>query len=219
MFNTAPNMTPVWSKALGSRGFRNQLFLTLLVFVGVYMHNFHYLRVWQAREGTQINDVILNQLPPKDFSMEIFMFEYCAILMVLAFTIQNPNQFVKGLQMFALLTLARTLSIYFFPLEPPKDMIRLEDPFAAFFLHTKDTFVTKDLFFSGHTSTLFLMYLSFQQRLDKYFSLTTTCLVAVLLLVQQDHYTIDVLTAPFFAYISLIITKKRIFSSPNKLDN
>jgi hypothetical protein len=159
MANETHNISSAWGKALGARSFRNQFFLTLLVFAGVCMHNFHYLRVWQAREGVQLNDMVLNQLPPHDFSLEIFLLEYCTMLLVIIITLHYPERFVTGLQMFALIMFARTMCIYFFPLEPPKDMIRLDDPFAAFFLHSKDTFVTKDLFFSGHISALTLLML------------------------------------------------------------
>jgi hypothetical protein len=91
MFGETQNMSEDWSKALHSRSFRNQFFLTLLVFAAVLMHNFHYLRVWQERQGLQINDVVLNQLPPHDFSWEIFVLEYSTLLLVLIITIQHPD--------------------------------------------------------------------------------------------------------------------------------
>ncbi len=190
-----------WSTALSSRSFRNQFFLTLLVFAAVMMHNFHYLRVWQAREGVQINDVLLNQLPPHDFSLEIFLVEYFTILMIVIITVQHPERFVTGLQMFALLVLFRTMCIYFSPLEPPKDMIRLDDPFAAFFLHSKDTFVTKDLFFSGHISALSLLMLVCVNKYVKAWALVATIVVGALILWQHVHYSLDVVFAPFAAFI------------------
>ena len=159
MLGETTNMSESWSKALSSRSFRNQFFLTLLVFVGSCMHNFHYLRVWQERQGVQINDIVLNQLPPHDFSLPIFILEYSTLLLVFFITIQHPDRLVKGLQMFALVVFARTLCIYFFPLEPPREMVRLDDPFATFFLHSQSTFVSKDLFFSGHISALTLLML------------------------------------------------------------
>ena len=194
-------MPDTWSSALRSRGFRNQLFLTLLIFAAVCMHNFHYLRVWQAREGVQINDLVLNQLPPHDFSLEIFLLEYCTMLIVIVVTIQLPDRFVKGLQMFTLIMFARTMCIYFFPLEPPKDMIRLDDPFAAFFLHSKDTFVTKDLFFSGHISALSLLMLISVNKYIKAWALFATVVVGTLILWQHVHYSLDVVFAPVASFI------------------
>jgi hypothetical protein len=196
------NMTEAWSKALSSGSFRNQFFLTLLVFAGICMHNFHYLRVWQDRPGTQINDIILNQLPPRDFSLEIFLLEYCTMLLVTIITIQHPDRLVKGLQMFGLIILTRTMCIYFFPLEPPRDMIFLSDPFAAFFLHSKDTLVTKDLFFSGHISALALLVLISPNRYVKAWALMATVLVGGLILWQHVHYSLDVVFAPLASFLS-----------------
>ena len=195
------NMSEAWSKAFSSRSFRNQLFLTLLVFAAICMHNFHYLRVWQAREGTQINDVVLNQLPPHDFSVEIFFLEYCTMILVTIMTIQYPDRLVKGIQMFGLVIFARTMCIYFFPLEPPRDMILLNDPVAAFFLHSKDTFVTKDLFFSGHISALTLLMLISTNKYVKAWALMATIVVGTFILWQHIHYTLDVVFAPIASFV------------------
>jgi len=201
MSGEAKTISDAWGTALKSRGFRNQLFLTLLVFAAVCMHNFHYLRVWQAREGVQINDAILNQLPPHDFSLEIFLLEYCTMLLVIIITLHHPERFVTGLQMFALIMFARTMCIYFFPLEPPKDMIRLDDPFAAFFLHSKDTFVTKDLFFSGHVSALSLLMLISVNKYVKAWTLLATIVVGSMILCQHVHYSLDVIFAPIISFL------------------
>ena len=202
MLSETTNMSESWSKALSSRSFRNQFFLTLLVFVGSCMHNFHYLRVWQERQGVQINYIVLNQLPPHDFSVPIFILEYCTLFLVFFITVQHPDRLVKGLQMFALVTFARTLSIYFFPLEPPREMVRLEDPFASFFLHTQNTFVSKDLFFSGHISALTLLLLLSVNKYVKAWTLVATILVGFMILCMHVHYTLDVLFAPVASYAS-----------------
>ena len=195
-------MYQAWNKALSSRSFRNQFFLTLLVFAAICMHNFHYLRIWQARQGTQINDMVLNQLPPHNFSLEIFLLEYSTMLLVTIITVQHPDRLVKGLQMFGLAILARTICIYFLPLEPPRDMILLNDPMASFFLHSKDTFVTKDLFFSGHVSALTLLMLISPNKYVKAWVLFATIAVGVLILWQHVHYSLDVAFAPLVSFIA-----------------
>ncbi len=60
--------------------------------------------------------------------------------------------------------------------------------------------LTRDLFFSGHTSTLFLISLAVPGRRARPFFLACTAAVATCVLVQHVHYTVDVLAAPFFAY-------------------
>jgi hypothetical protein len=190
----------VWSKAWSSRSFRNQLVLTLLFFIGVCMHQFHYLREWQARPGIQINDMILNLLRPYDFSIPIFVLEYSTLFMVFLSLFPAPDRMVKGFQMFALALLARTMSVYLIPLEQPQDMIALNDPMANLFLHTKEVFVSKDLFFSGHVLAITLLMLIATNKYLKAYALISAVVVGVLIMWQHVHYSMDVLFAPLVSY-------------------
>jgi membrane-associated phospholipid phosphatase len=79
-------------------------------------------------------------------------------------------------------------------------MILLNDPFVQFF--GSGDVLTKDLFFSGHTATLFLLFLISEKKYLKIIFLLCTILVGIAVLLQHVHYTIDVLAAPFFAYAS-----------------
>jgi hypothetical protein len=189
-----------WTRLLQTRSFRNQLFLTLMVFILVNLHNFHYLRLWQARHGVQINDFVLNQLPPYDFSAFIFFFEYGTLLLAVLFLMPIPERFIKGLQMASIIIVARTMSIYLFALEPPRDMIPLNDPVATFFLHTKEIFVSKDLFFSGHISIMALICFVTMHRYVKVWAIFATVLVAGMIMCQHVHYTLDVFAAPFVSF-------------------
>jgi len=62
--------------------------------------------------------------------------------------------------------------------------------------------LTRDLFFSGHTATLALLALLAPGRTSRRFFVVCTLLVAVCVLWQHVHYTVDVLVAPFFAFAS-----------------
>lgn len=189
-----------WSKAWGSRSFRNQLVLSVLLLFGVCVHQLHFLLLWQARPGTQINDLILNLFPPMNFSLPIFILEYSTMLLVFIFALAAPNRLVKGLQMFTLILFARTVSVYLIPLEQPKDMIPLEDPMANLLLHTPDVFVTKDLFFSGHISAISLLMLIATNRYLKGYALASLIAVGVLIMWQHVHYSMDVIFAPLVSY-------------------
>jgi hypothetical protein len=57
------------------------------------------------------------------------------------------------------------------------------------------------LFFSGHTSTLFLMYFFQDTRIKKLFTLFSSVAVGILVLLQHIHYTIDVIIAFPAAYL------------------
>jgi len=188
-----------WMNAWSNTNFRWQLIITLLLLAVISKHNFYYLNIWEFRTGERLNDPILNMLPPINFSNFIFFFTYSTITLTILSAIPYPGHFVRGLQAFSLITLLRTSSIYFFPLEPPADMVLLVDPVAEFLLHN-ETVVTKDLFFSGHTATLTLMYLFAQNKYLKTFCLVALCIAPVLLMWQHVHYTIDIIVAPFVSY-------------------
>ncbi len=200
MLEELQRIPAAWRSVRGSRSFRNQLVFALLLFVVAHLHNFYCLRIWQERPGTVINDIILNLLPPSDFSLPIFFFEYSALLLAVLFIIPYPDRLVKGLQMYALMIVARTVSIYLVPLEPPRDMVALWDPMANLFLHTSTTFVTKDLFFSGHIATLSLVLLLVENRYVKSWIFFCTVVVGSLILWQHVHYSTDVAFAPLVSY-------------------
>ncbi|MCX6209264.1 MAG: phosphatase PAP2-related protein [Bacteroidetes bacterium] len=88
---------------------------------------------------------------------------------------------------------------------PPKNLIALIDPITNTFYGGK--FITKDLFYSGHTATIFLMYLVIDTKWLKNFFLVATLCVGVMVLVQHVHYTIDVIAAPFFTYLAYRLGK------------
>jgi hypothetical protein len=101
--------------------------------------------------------------------------------------------------------------MYTVPFNPPLKMIPLADPFVQFF--GSGAVLTKDLFFSGHTATLFILFLTAASKKTKYFFLTGTIIAALLLLLQHVHYTVDVLSAPFFTYgcyRAIILFKERM---------
>ena len=190
----------VWSNAWASSRFRNHLALTVMAFIASSLYNFHYLKVWESRPGVVVNDIILNYLPPLDFSLPIFLLEYTSLLLVFTFLLTVPERLVKGLQAYALVLFFRTVAIYLVVLEPPKDMILLYDPVANLFLHSNDVFVTKDLFFSGHVSGLALFFFVAPNRYVKMYVGMAMVLVSIFIVWQHVHYTLDVVFAPIATY-------------------
>ena len=98
------------------------------------------------------------------------------------------------------------LTITLFPLDPPIKIVELVDPvLLPFYGHSE---INRDLFFSGHTSSAFVIFLILKKRWEKILALLATLVVAFLLLVQHIHYTIDVVFAPFFVYLVFMLAKK-----------
>lgn len=202
MFSEIKNIPDAWKRAWASPHFRNHFFLSLLVLIGSMAFQFHYLRLWENRMGIQVNDLVQNILPPIDFSIPIFVLEYTTLFTVFVFMLADPERLVKGFQMFAIVMFARLISIYAVPLEPPRDMIFLNDPMANLLLHNGDVAVTKDLFFSGHISALTLLMLLVTQRWLKYFAAFASLAVGIMIVWQHVHYSMDVAFAPVVSYLT-----------------
>jgi hypothetical protein len=62
--------------------------------------------------------------------------------------------------------------------------------------------LTRDLFFSGHTATLFVLSLAMPTARLRGVGFAVTAFIAAGVLAQHAHYTVDVVAAPFFAYAS-----------------
>jgi hypothetical protein len=201
MLSELKSIPEVWKKLLGAKDARTRFALSFAVFAVTYLTYFHFLKVWEIRPGSRPNDVILALFQPRDFSQPICILEYGGVLAVLVSLIPRPEELGKGFQKFALMTVLRTFCIYFVPLEPPSDMVQLADPVTSFALKG-DVFVTKDLFFSGHTATLVLLGLIAPNRALRYGCFAAATVVGVLILWQHVHYTMDVLVAPVASYAS-----------------
>ncbi len=188
-----------WRIALGQSSFRIQAIITLLIslLIGFYISNF--LLFIESRPGHSISDFILNTIEARDLSLPIFILLYSAICIAIINLSATPVHFLKAIQAYCLLIIIRMFCIYLFPLEPDQSMIPLTDPFVGRFFYS-DTIIVKDLFFSGHVSTLSLLVLATPYPRLKYCFITATALVAGFILVQHVHYTIDVLAAPFFSW-------------------
>ncbi|MDP1727856.1 MAG: hypothetical protein Q8M15_13810 [Bacteroidota bacterium] len=190
-----------WKEALSQNSFIIQLFSTLgiLGLIGVFIPIFFsYI---QSVQGYQINDLILNEIPVRNMSVIIFLLIYSVIIIGIINLISNPLLFMKCLQAYCLLVLIRIVCLYLVPLEPERSIIPLEDPFLAQFFYSGKA-ITKDLFFSGHVSTMALLTLAIPFVPLKYIFAVATLIVAVLIMVQHVHYSIDVIAAPFFSWIS-----------------
>jgi len=195
-----------WQEAWQSAVFRKKLITGLLAVALVAMAFPVFFQAIEKRDGITFNDAVLGVLPPHDVSVPIFIIIWATFTLTLFRCIQNPDMLLAFLWAYIFVSLSRFLSITLVPLSPPQGLIGLADPLVNRFYGSK--YVTKDLFFSGHTSTLFLMYLCLTGRTDRILALTATVLVGVLLLVQHVHYTLDVLAAPFFTWLIWRATKK-----------
>ncbi|MBL7127934.1 MAG: hypothetical protein ISS16_03005 [Ignavibacteria bacterium] len=189
-----------WKKFWAEPLFKIQSILTIVLLVLTLLFFSRLLIYIEQRPGVILDDPILNLFNAIELNWIIFPLIYLSILSGIIHLTKYPAQLIILLQSYILMDLFRMLSMYVTPLEPPLNTIDLKDP-LVFVLGT-GTIITKDLFFSGHTSTMLLLSLSAVNKKIKIIFLINTFLVALLMLIQKAHYSIDLIAAPFYAYCS-----------------
>jgi hypothetical protein len=188
------NWKETWSSSLQ----RIQLIVGSLLMIIISFMLPPFFNLIQKRDGPVIHDWVLAAIPAHNVSWAIFTVIWGIGFYSLWRAIEKPTIYITYLWTFIFITILRILAITLVPLDPPAGLIVLTDPLTAVF-YGRST-ITKDLFFSGHTSILFLVFLCLERKWDKILALTGTCIVACLLLVQHVHYTIDIIAAPIIIY-------------------
>lgn len=168
----------------------------LIVTMLLFSQFTHYV---ELRQGVMFTDPILSQIKALDLTWPIFSTIYGAIILALVILSFHLERMIFLFYAYSLMVLIRMLMMYLLPLDPPAGMIFLQDPFVSFFVVGKT--LTKDLFFSGHTATIFLLFLVVPKRFKSLF-LVISAAVAIGVLFQKVHYTIDVVVAPFVSFTS-----------------
>jgi len=198
-----------WGSAWTSSGFTIRFVIAAVLLTVILTSYPVFFAFIQHRQGTLLHDPVLANIPSVDVSGAIFTFILITTALGLFRTLQIPHLFLIFLWGYVLLNLSRIVTITLFPLEPPVGLLSLSDPIAfPFYGHPESGLITKDLFYSGHTGTLFLIYLVLVKKWEKRFALLSTVVVGILLMVQHVHYTIDVIAAPFFVYFIFRLAKK-----------
>lgn len=198
----------VWHLALSQKKYRFQLIgvvgllITILIYLPTYFH-----QVIGPRPGVLLNDFVLNAFTPEDYSWTIFLLIYFSLALVLQGAIRQPYIILHALKCYLLITVLRMITMFLFTLEPPIGMVMLKDPLIDNMAYGGTVF-TKDLFFSGHVATLTMLVWVEKRSWAKWSITLFTTIVAVLLMVQRVHYTIDVLFAPLAASVVVLLMRR-----------
>ncbi len=169
----------------------------ILVLAIILFSNF--LTWAEQRPGFPFDDPVLSYLQPRNFSKIIFLLTYGTVIFVIIWKSKKPWMLVQLLQLYFLLLVVRTISIYLVPLYAPDTMISLDDPVLDSVVYKVHN--VRDLFFSGHTATLFIFAFTLRNKTVKILVILTACVLGLLLMWQHVHYSIDVFAAPLFAWL------------------
>jgi hypothetical protein len=200
----------VWKSNWQSSDYRKKLITGLILISFILLSLPFFFQAIEKRNGISFNDYLLSWLPAYDLSIYIFTVIWSMTLLTFSRFKQDPNIFLTFLWGFILINLSRFVSIGLIPLNAPADLIPIHDPISNHFYGPK--FITKDLFFSGHTAAMFLMFLCLKKRTDKILALIATIIIGIAVLLQHVHYTMDVVMAPVITYFIWIGSKKIVAS-------
>jgi len=195
-----------WKSFLKDKKNLTEFVITAVVVTGVIIAFSHFLHFVEQREGVVLNDPFLNTFNPIDLTWLTFVLIYLSLIIFVVTTFNKPDKLLIAFQAYGLMLIFRTIAMYLTPFEAPETILLLNDPFVQFF--AKGDILTKDLFFSGHTGTLFLVFLLAENKTLKTIFLILTILVGAAVLLQHVHYSVDVFVAPFVAYGAYRIIKK-----------
>jgi len=188
-------------KEFFSDGVNKVKFFVTLILLPVTLFAFSRFLIFnENRPGVVIDDPVFYLFDAVNLNIVIFALIYIGLVTGLIYLLKYPEYLIIGLQSYVLMVLFRMAAMYLAPLEPPSGTIDLQDP-LVFIIGTGQV-LRKDLFFSGHTATMFLLFLTARNKKIKIIFLISTLLVGLFVVIQKVHYGIDVLVAPFFAYAS-----------------
>jgi hypothetical protein len=201
---------PAWMQAWKMPSFRWKLWTGLIILAGIFTALPFFFQYIETRDGYFFSDVFLQWLPAANVSVPVFFLIWSCCLILIIRIFKDPMMLLVTLWAYNGVTLLRMASIGLISLNPPSGLIPLADPITNQFYGAH--YITHDLFFSGHTTTVFLIFLCLKKKSDRLYALFASIALGFLLLIQHVHYTVDVLAAPVFTYavfrLALLFTKR-----------
>lgn len=206
---TPSALTLKWSNAWKIPSFKWKFWIGMAIFAGILTSLPFFFDAIENRNGRLLPDFILELIPARNFSIAVFFLIWSCCLLLLLRIYRDPMMLLVTLWAYNTVTLLRMACIGLISLNPPVGLIPLADPITNQFYGAH--YITHDLFFSGHTTTVFLIFLCLKKKGDRIYALAASILLGIFLLGQHVHYTIDVLAAPVFTYaaylLALLFTK------------
>lgn len=200
------NLLNVWKKELQDKNFKITAIIAPIAIVITMVIFTRFLNFIELRPGVVLPDPFLELFNPIDISWFTFVVMYGSLITAIIYLLHHPRYLILAFISYLFMIYFRIPAMWSIPLEAPATILPLIDPMVSDV--GVGRLMTKDLFFSGHTATIMIMYLSSPGKKWRITFLIMTIIVALAVLVQHVHYTVDVIAAPFFAYVSFILAQK-----------
>ncbi len=192
------NIKNEWHKSFINRKFAVNFIVSSIALVLTFLALSQFLQWIEFRQGAVLDDPILSILPAWDVSLITFSTLYLSLFLALICIIEKPKLLLIGIISYSIMIIFRITGIYFVALNPPSLIIPLQDPITKMF--AEGNIITKDLFFSGHTATMWIIFLLTEKKVLKFILFFVALFISTCVLIQHVHYTIDVLVAPMASF-------------------
>ena len=199
-----------WKKFLSKRKNYAELLFCIVFFLTVSILFKENLVDFEKREGVQLYDVLLVFFKAQDVSIYIFVLLYTVIFYNYIFLLAYPRMLVCFFIFYATGLLIRFTLLWLISLEPPLSYQEFSDPILSSSTYAGIS-ITKDLFFSGHMVTIFCSYFAMPNKYLKFFFLIASMVLALLLIIQHVHYTIDLLGAYIAVFLIYKVYYEKIY--------
>ncbi|HEY4936877.1 MAG TPA: phosphatase PAP2-related protein [Puia sp.] len=193
-----------WSAAWKISSFKWKFWTGIVIFTGILIALPFFFDAIEERKGLFFTDSVLEWIPARNVSVAVFFLIWSCCLILVIRIYRDPMMLLVMLWAYNGVTLLRMACIGLVSLNPPAGLIPLTDPITNQFYGQR--YITHDLFFSGHTTTVFLIFLCLKKKTDRIYALFASIALGILLLVQHVHYTVDVLAAPVLTYVVYRLT-------------
>lgn len=195
-----------WRAAWRDRRFRVTSVGSVLALV-LTMAGFSRFVLWvEGRPGSRLDDPVLAWLEPRDLNALTFGLIYGCLVLALIVLVPRPRRLMLAVRTYVLVVLVRMLLMWLAPLEPPESLIALRDPLVEWLGGGQA--LTRDLFFSGHVATGFVLALACPLRVSRGLLFAATVVVGAAMLLQHAHYAVDVAAAPLLAYACWTVARR-----------
>jgi len=198
---TLINLRAIWNETLAEKKFAMRFYINFVFCFVTYLAFAQLVAMNKYRPGAYIDDTFQQLLTPHNFSVLIFSLTYSSIIIFVSHFVFFPRLLYSAFQGFTAVFVLRAVFIFLLPLAPPHGQIALIDPFLDIFVPGSATDLKNDLFFSGHVADVCFLVFCCQKKWIKKWVIVSTSIVGLLLIWQRVHYTADVVSAPFFAYV------------------